>query len=124
MPPGRLAQIRNPEAFLRRIATNLLVDWARVKRLRERSRSTLEILPDPLVDQVAALESRDMLSRLEHAVAQLKPRPREIFLAHRIRGLSYAEIAVLTGLSVKGVEKQLARAIVTIGRSLDDGESR
>jgi RNA polymerase sigma-70 factor (ECF subfamily) len=33
--------------------------------------------------------------------------------------LSYAEIANLTGLSVKGVEKQMSKAIATIDRLLD-----
>jgi RNA polymerase sigma-70 factor (ECF subfamily) len=56
-------------------------------------------------DQVSALESRDMLRRLEDAVGKLKPKTREIFLARRIHELTYAEIAMRTGLGVKRVEK-------------------
>ena len=47
------------------------------------------------------LELRDTLRRLEHAVSKLKPRTREIFLAHRIHGFTYAEIAERTGLSIR-----------------------
>ena len=40
-------------------------------------------------------------------------------MAHRVEGLSYAEIAQRTGLSVKGVEKQMSKAIAAIDRMLD-----
>ena len=89
--------------------------------MKERSQSTLEIASDQQVDQVAVLESRDTLRRLEQAMGKLKPKTREIFLAHRIHGFTYAEIAERTGLSVKGVEKQMSKAIAKIDRLLDRG---
>ncbi len=69
-------------------------------------------------DPVAALEARDRLARIEEAVLRLKPLTREIFLACRLDGYSYAEIAERTGLSVRGVEKQMSRAIKQLGRHL------
>jgi RNA polymerase sigma-70 factor (ECF subfamily) len=60
-----------------------------------------------------------MLRRLEAAMLRLRPKTREIFMAHRVHGLSYAEISERTGLSIKGVEKQMAKAIVQIDRILD-----
>jgi RNA polymerase sigma-70 factor (ECF subfamily) len=51
----------------------------------------------------------------------MKPKTREIFLAHRIHGFTYAQIAERTGLSVKGVEKQMSKAIAKIDRLLDRG---
>ena len=61
------------------------------------------------------------LRRLEEAIGKLKPKTREIFLAHRIHGFTYAEIADQTGLSIKGVEKQMSKAIAKIDRLLDRG---
>ena len=119
MAPGNLGRIERPEAFLRRVSTNLLRDWGRTASLRERAQPTLEIASDRQLDPVAALESRDTLRRLEQAVAKMKPRTREIFLAHRLHGFSYTEIAERTGLSVKGVEKQMSKAIAKIDRFLD-----
>ena len=121
MAPGNLARIEQPEAFLRHVSTNLLRDWGRAKALRERSQPTLELALEEQFDQVAALESRDTLRRLEFAVGKLKPRTREIFLAHRVHGFTYAEIAYRTGLSIKGVEKQMSKAIAKIDRLLDRG---
>ena len=40
-------------------------------------------------------------------------------MAHRLDGFSYAEIAEHTGMSVKGVEKQMSRAIVELRRLMD-----
>ena len=121
MAPGNLGPIQHPETFLRHVSTNLLRDWGRAKALREGSQPTLELASQEQFDQVAALESRDTLRRLEHAMSKLKPRTREIFLAHRIDGFTYAEIADRTGLSIKGVEKQMSKAIAKIDRLLDRG---
>lgn len=120
MSPAKLASIDCPDAYLGRIATNLLRDWARSRALGERSRNVLEI-SEGSIDQVTALESRDTLRRLEVAIGKLRPKTREIFLAQRVHGLGYAEIAARTGLSIKGVEKQMSRAIAKIDRLLDRG---
>jgi RNA polymerase sigma factor (sigma-70 family) len=115
------AEIANPVRYLRRSATNLLADEA---RLAVRRASHLHLPADEVdlraPDQIAALEARDILRRLEKALQRLKPRTREIFLAHRIDGYSYVEIAAITGLSVKSVEKHMSRALAFIDRILTD----
>jgi RNA polymerase sigma-70 factor (ECF subfamily) len=61
----------------------------------------------------------ELLKKLERAMLKL-PRPtREIFLAHRLDDMSYQEIADRTGLSVREVERHMARAICAIDRSLN-----
>jgi RNA polymerase sigma-70 factor (ECF subfamily) len=113
-------RLERPQAYLSRMATNLLRD--RSKRDSRQMRSSHVSVDDempPGIDQQRLLESRDMLTRIEAAMLRLRPRTREIFMAHRIDGLSYAEIAERTGLSVKGVEKQMSKAIAQIDRMLD-----
>lgn len=109
--------LEKPQAYLRRIAANLLKDRAKAA---VRHSDDLHVVVDeetlPGIDQQRLLESRDMLRRLEAAILMLRPRTREIFLAHRIEGLSYAEIAERTGLSIKGVEKQMSKAIFQLDR--------
>jgi RNA polymerase sigma factor (sigma-70 family) len=119
MRPGRFVGIEQAEAYLRRVTTNLLYDWGRAHASAERSSADLEIVSSGLVDQVAVLEARDTLRRLELAMGKLKPKTRAIFLAHRLDGLTYCEIAEQTGLSIKGVEKQMSKAIAKIDRLLD-----
>lgn len=117
--PSAFATIARPEAYLWRVSTNVLRDWGRRRKLERRGcDAALTDEPEP-VDQVAVLEARDTLRRLELVLDKLRPRTRQIFIAHRVRGLSYSEIAGETGLSVKGVEKQMAKAIAKIDRLLD-----
>lgn len=107
-----------PVAYLRRAADNMLRDDARQD---ERRSAVLHLGEDEVAlrsgDQWAALEARDRLRRLEAALLRLKPRTREIFLAHRIDGYSYAEIAARTGLSIKTVEMHMTRAIAYLAQS-------
>jgi RNA polymerase sigma-70 factor (ECF subfamily) len=119
LAPAKLRSIEQPQAFLWRVSVNLLRDWGRARSLSERSRPMLDAASQKLVDQVSFLESRDTLRRLEQAIGKLRPRTREIFLAHRIKGLTYSEIADETGLTVKGVEKQMSKAIAKIDRLID-----
>jgi RNA polymerase sigma factor (sigma-70 family) len=117
---GQGAALEKPQAYLRRIASNLLKDRAKTSARRS---ATLHVVADeeslPGLDQQRLLESRDMLKRVEAAIMRLKPKTREIFVAHRVDGLTYAEIAERTGLSVKGVEKQMSKAIYQLDRMLD-----
>ncbi|MDQ2763539.1 MAG: RNA polymerase sigma factor [Pseudomonadota bacterium] len=106
-----------PEAYLRTIARNLLRN--RAKAARRHSDALHEDITDqpvPAACEVRRLEARDSLQRLEAVMMKLKPKTREIFMAHRLDGLTYKEIAEITGLSVKGVEKQMHKALVHIDR--------
>lgn len=111
-------RIEAPAAYLRHAADNMLRDDARRDHRRSAS---LHVEADAVAlhagDQWAALEARDRLRRLEAALERLKPRTREIFLAHRIDGYSYAEIASRAGLSIKTVEMHMTRAIAFLEKS-------
>lgn len=111
----KASSIEQPAGYLRGVVRNLLNDAFR------RAGATLRAteLGDNQAesqDPFAALDARDRLRRIEGAIAKLKPLTREIFLAHRVDGYSYGEIASRTGLSLRGVEKQMRTAIKLLGR--------
>lgn len=112
-------EIERPRAYLNRVANNLLHEQARFAARRS---AALHICDDDVQlagpDPVAQLEARDMLKRLEAAMAKMKPATREIFMAHRIDGYTYSEIAERTGRSVKSIEKHIAKAIFIVNRAL------
>ncbi|GEM_PF-611438 len=56
-------------------------------------------------------ESRQALGALDQALLELTPKAREMFLLHRIEGISNAKLARKYGISVSAVEKQLARTM-------------
>jgi RNA polymerase sigma factor (sigma-70 family) len=119
LAPDKRAAIASPEAYLKTSARNIMRD-ERKAALRQSTSLHISDVDAQLTApcQIAALEARDMLGRIEAAMRKLKPVTREIFLAHRLDGYSYAEIAERTGLSMKGVEKHMSRAIAHLDRTL------
>ena len=61
----------------------------------------------------------DLQHRLEEAILNIPKLQREIFLAHRLDDLSYGEIAERTGLTVRQVERHIARALYKLDKQLD-----
>jgi len=110
--------LTRPDAYLYRICVNLLRDRSRAQ-LTRRSHEQRHAEAPECHDPVAQLEHRDTLRRLEAAMLRLKPETREIFLAKRLDGMTYSEIAERTGLSVKGVEKHMSKAIAAIDRFME-----
>jgi len=113
--------LQKPEAYLARIARNLLRDRAKsVSGHRERSH--LELEPERHAaqdgDPHLMLEARQLLERHEAAVLKLRPKTREVYLRHRLDGQSYAEIAAALGVGVSAVEKHMMKAIAAVDRSL------
>lgn len=116
-----LRAIDRPEAYLSRIASNLLRDRAKSGVRRSvASHVSVDDVPLASSDPHALLETRDMINRLEIAMKRLRPRTREIFMACRLDGYSYAEVAERTGMSVRGIRKQMSRAIAEVDRALSD----
>lgn len=111
--------IESPQAYLGTVAANLLRDRAKSALQRSLAR-TIPFDEAELVghDPMISLEARDQLARLQAALARLSPKTRAIFLAHRVDGLSYKQIAERYGLSVKGVEWHMGKAIDHLDRAV------
>ena len=105
-------EVRDPSAFLRAVALNLLRDRARAESVRRavHHHGACELVEcdAPSVERV--IEGREQLEAIRAAVAELKPNSRAAFL-HRVEGLSHAETAVKLGVSVSMVEKHVRHAV-------------
>ena len=75
----------------------------------------METPPDP--------DRQEQIARIEAIMLRLPRLTREIFMAHRLDDMPYDEIAGRTGLTVRQVERHMARAILALMRELD-GEPR
>lgn len=115
---GRIAQ---PRSYLHRIADNLANDDAKSARRRA---EPFTVAADDCeladLDLQAQLEARDLLRRVEQAIARLPGRTREIFLAHRFEDLTYPEIAERMDVSVATVEKHISSALRHLRRAVGD----
>ena len=106
----------NTEAYLLRIASNLLRD--RFRRDRSHHAALHEPLDASLHDHPAdepgserVYEDRRRLDLFLVALDQLPPRCRQVFLLQRYEGLTYAAIAKRLEISVSAVEKHMMRAL-------------
>ena len=107
--------VDQPEAFLMRTALNLSIDAHR-SSLSRGEHVVLEqtVLIDTTPSVEAALLANERMVRLAEGVGRLSDKTREIFLAHRIDGLPYAEIARRHGVSITTVHHHVAKATLKL----------
>ena len=104
-----------PEAFLMRTALNLSIDTYRARITRGD-----EVLLDEvvLIDTTPGAEAivlaRERMARLSLCLGRLNDKTRDIFLAHRVDGMSYQEIAQRHQMSISSVEKHIAKALLRV----------
>ncbi|WP_263649701.1 sigma-70 family RNA polymerase sigma factor [Mesorhizobium sp. J8] len=83
------AEVRQPEAFLRRTVTRLCLDQLKSAR-RRRETYVGPWLPEPLVEED---EAEDVTLPLMLALERLSPLERAAFLLHDVFGLQFEEVA-------------------------------
>jgi RNA polymerase sigma factor (sigma-70 family) len=113
-------RVQRPEAFLARTALNLVVDQRRRDRSQCRDRFEPESIEDlPLMDlgptpeeillaERRLMQIRDVLDR------KVSVQTREVFFLHRLEGFTYDEIAARMNITVRMVERHIARAITVM----------
>jgi RNA polymerase sigma-70 factor (ECF subfamily) len=96
------------------IATRLrALELLRRNKIEERHASVLIPESDAIsVDE--QLDQIDLFAQVVRAIQELTPRQREIARLHWIHGLTNATVAERLGISIKGVEIQLTRALARL----------
>lgn len=120
---GYVDRIRNPKAFLFRVANNV---WLNERKL---SRGGAE---DGAVDmesiEITSDEPgpyRSLMSEQEFAIAsaaldELAPNCRDAFVMNRFENMTFAQIALELGLSVSMIEKHVSHAISHMRKRVND----
>lgn len=107
--------VERPDAFMMRIAQNLSIDAYRASVSHGE-----EVCVDDVViidcspSTEAILLAKERTARLTVCLGRLTPKARDIFLSHRLEGMTYREIAQRHGVSVSTVEKRIARATMQL----------
>jgi len=123
--PQRLAALANVEAFVLRIASNLLRDRFR----RDRSHHVAAHVPldgaslgwrGEELSCERVYEDKARLQAFLQALDGLPPRCRSVFLLQRYDGLTYSAIAMRLGISVSAVEKHMMRALMHLDATLGE----
>jgi RNA polymerase sigma-19 factor, ECF subfamily len=112
--------IRNPRAYVMRVAANVVADYGR----RSGGKTTEEAATEALVeDGSGPFEQfvwRERFERVQRAVSALPDRCRRALLLHRRNGLTYDEIAVELGVSRSMVKKYLKKALLLCRQAIGD----
>ena len=123
---GTTTDIHSPKAFLFRSARNVVIDEHR-KAATQRGliaglAETDKIVSDDLHPE-RVLTAKERLAVVSATIEAMRPERRRSFLLHRLRHLSFVEIARQTGYSEAGVKKHVAQALDEIERAVAAAES-
>jgi RNA polymerase sigma factor (sigma-70 family) len=120
---GALGRIENAEAYIFRTAANTLTDHYRHEIARERvtrDSGRLAGLSDSDFSAERVLQGREELDRVVAAMRELPERTRDVLMLRCFEGLKHAEIAGLYSISVRAVEKHMAKALAHLTRALSE----
>lgn len=107
-------ELQHPEAYIFRMASNLLADRGRRHRAQARYQDVMSRVEDADVDPIDAFRivvGRTELERIEAAIADLPKLTRALFLVFRFENMSQDEIATIYGISTRSVKRHVARAL-------------
>lgn len=117
---GAASEIENVEGYIFRTAANVLVRRGRRASWNWDRRGQLDEVRD-LADELSperVLIAREEIDAAVQALNRLPPRTAKAFYMHRVDGLTYEDIGRQLGISVKGVEYLIGKAIHRLSKRL------
>lgn len=121
---GDIGHVDNPDSYIFRTAANTLNDHFRYTQPRDRftkDPAAFGVTSDSDFSPERVLVGRESLTQVVEALRALPERTRDILIMRCFEGLKHAEIADLYGVSVRAVEKQMAKALAHLSRALERG---
>lgn len=115
-PHAAAGVIRDPKAFLLRIAHNLVIDRQRRDRVQAASEPFDETSPALRATPAA----QDAALTLKQILMDLPPELRDVFVLNHIEGLTYREIAVTLGLPLTTVHHRMRQALARTAAAMRD----
>jgi len=116
---------KSADAYIFRVAANLLADRARRNKVRRLHASEQLAMTgfgvDPL-DPDRVSEGRRSLAALAERLRLLPERSRAIFVLYRVEGMNKRTIAEAFNCSVSTVEKQIAFVMARLMLTYEDGQ--
>ncbi len=108
-------QVDNPEAYLFRIAANLISEYWSNKTARMPMSGEVDdfdLVGDDEQSLDTVVEKQQQFDELQKALEHLPEIQKNVLLLHRQQGFTYDEIAAKLGISRDMVKKHLSKALV------------
>lgn len=118
---GNVDAIRNPKAFLFRVANNVRLNKQKLRRNVGQEPLDIDSI-DIASDEPGPYRSckgEQELAVVRAAFEELAPKCREAFVMNRFENMTFAQIAVELDLSVSMIEKHVSHAISHMRKSLN-----
>lgn len=120
---ARGAPIEHVEQYVFQVAANALRDWRRRREVRDQDAHEsfdAEIhQPATEISPERVLLGREAIERVTAVLRGLPERTRDVFVLRALEQRKYAEIAELMGISVRAVEKHMAKALAQLGCAME-----
>jgi RNA polymerase sigma-70 factor (ECF subfamily) len=116
-------EVKSPDAYIFRIAANLLRDRYRRSQVREAWRTDAAQREEgaaDYVDPLRLLEGREAVGLVSKALGELSQRTRDILLLFRLERMRKREIADSFGISVSAVDKHIIKATAHLTKRLEE----
>lgn len=112
-------EFNKAKSFLFTVARNLFLNEVAHKKIVLQHQAIPNMDSTNVTPQYL-LEEQEFMKKLQDAIASLPEKQREVFLLSRIDKKKYAEIAEITGVTVKAVEKRMSLALITLREKIGD----
>lgn len=117
---GEFHRLDNPQGYLIRTAQNMLIDLARKRQRNDCTFCLLDEARDAPMppEQEWGIQALELRAAYRRALLALPRRTRRIFWMHRLKGMSYRQIANQFGIGEPGVEYHMMRALSSLRRAM------
>ncbi|WP_405205798.1 RNA polymerase sigma factor [Aquimarina sp. LLG6339-5] len=108
------------KSYVYTIATNLGISNARHQQVKFKHQNYITKRKSDVTNESPefVMLEKEYMEKLKNAIADLPDRQREVFLLSRIDKKTYREIAELSDVSVKAIEKLMHKALVTLRKKI------
>ena len=113
-------ELDNARAFLFQTASNLSIDRIRRRNLEAKHNNPSDETAHSVEEQIA---SQQVLDLLNVALMELPVKVRQAFVLHRLKGLSYAQIASQLDVSTSMVEKYIIQTLKHFRNKLEQNNT-
>lgn len=110
------------KSYLYQASKNGMIDFIRLSKRNLAVKENLKLTSSEIEENSKSLDSFVIRQELKKALTQLKPKNREIFILHKVEGLTHKEIASHLDISIRAVEDNVKRATVLLRELLEKNE--
>lgn len=110
------------KSYLFRIAINMSTSILRHNSVKLKYKNDVVSINQDRTNESPefVLMEKEFKEKLERAISSLPDRQREVYLLNRIEQKTYREIAEMSGVSVKAIEKLMHKALIKLRKEIEN----